>query len=268
MKPKTTYSLPLLLFLYRNEVRMNLKIAICDDEERVRETLRNYLLTYSISNRHDFEIYDYSGGSELLNSYQKAHTFDIVFMDVLMDDDISGLVTAEKIRNLPDHDVKITFLSSYPKYMQDSFHVTAHNFMTKPIEYEDLKKEMDSIIKSLTELPKSIPVKVIKGDTVLVYINSLMYIQTERGLRGRTRLLFHTTDDVITAFGTIADYKQSLSDFHFAVPCKGFLVNFRFVHRIGISEIELTNHELLPLSKMHRKDIISKYAKSIIYFNS
>lgn len=41
--------------------------------------------------------------------------------------------TAQLIREFPDRNVLIVFITSYPEYMQDSFDVQAFQYLTKPI---------------------------------------------------------------------------------------------------------------------------------------
>ena len=57
----------------------------------------------------------------------------------------NGIETAQEIRNLPDRNVLIAFITSFPEYMQDSFDVQASQYLTKPISYELFEQKLDRL---------------------------------------------------------------------------------------------------------------------------
>ena len=240
---------------------MNLKIAMCDDEIINYKNLKSYLDIYIFSTDDEISLEYFPSGEDLLKTYNKPHCFDIIFMDIEMTGALSGLETAQRIRELPDNDVKITILSNYPQYLQDGYHVSAHSFLIKPLEYNDFKEEMDLLIADIKKTDRIIPVSISHDTTCLIHLSTLMYVSTSKSIRGRTRLSFHTTTDVITTIGTLKDYEDKFKTEGFASPYKGFLVNLRYIKMIVSDTIILNNNEKIPLSKNTYRDFIAKYAK-------
>ena len=74
----------------------------------------------------------------------------MVLLDMEMPD-MNGIEIAEKIRELVSREVLITFLTSYPEYMQKSFGVQAFQYLLKPITYDVFKKE---IIRTIQYIEK------------------------------------------------------------------------------------------------------------------
>ena len=242
---------------------MIFKIAVCDDEQSVFKIIKGYLDLYLISVDDDFCLDYYSSGEALLKSYAKPHTYDIIFMDIEMQGNLSGLETAQKIRELPDKDVKITILSNYPRYLQDGYHVSAHSFLIKPLKYDDFKEEMDLLIKDIKNADAIFTITTSRDNTALIHISTLMYISTSKSMTGRTKLIFHTTTDTIAATDIMKKYEDILSPKGFVSPHKGYLVNTNYIQTVGKHEIVLANQETIPLAKNTYRDFITKYMKNI-----
>ena len=71
---------------------MKMKIAICDDERAMRDSLIGFLNEYSEINNTEMDITEFSSGDELLSG---ETDFDIVFMDYQMEG-IDGMETSRR----------------------------------------------------------------------------------------------------------------------------------------------------------------------------
>lgn len=106
------------------------RISICDDELSQIKIVEDYLTRFSIKTETEFHIEKFSSGNELLKKYYNEKSpFDLVFLDMEMPGR-NGIETAEEIRKIPDRNVIIAFITSYPEYMQDSFDVQASQYLT------------------------------------------------------------------------------------------------------------------------------------------
>ena len=122
------------------------RIAICDDELSQITIVEDYLTRFSIKTDTEFHIERFSSGNELLKKYYNEKSpFDLVFMDMEMPGR-NGIETAEEIRKIPDRNVIIAFITSYPEYMQDSFDVQASQYLTKPISYELFEQKLEKML--------------------------------------------------------------------------------------------------------------------------
>ncbi len=107
---------------------MIFKVAICDDEANDIFLLKNHLQKIGADLDIDFEITTYNDSRLLLSDYVLPGTFHILFLDVEMPEP-NGIAAAQRIRSLPDRDVRIVFVSSYPQYMKDSFNVQTFQYL-------------------------------------------------------------------------------------------------------------------------------------------
>ena len=129
---------------------MLFKVAICDDEEKDIQTIQRFLHIYEMQHDIDFEINTFQNSTKLLEKYDSAGRYNILFLDVEMPK-LSGLEVAAHIREIPDRMAKIVFVSNFPEYMQDSFNVEAFHYFPKPFLFEDFEKLLFRIIKSYRE---------------------------------------------------------------------------------------------------------------------
>ena len=137
---------------------MKYSIAICDDEISQIKTIEEYLERFSVKTDAKFHIERFTDGNELLKKYYNEKSpFDILFLDMEMPVQ-NGLETAEKIRRLPDRNVLIAFITSYPEYMQDSFDVQASQYFTKPVSYELFEQKLEKMLAYIGEIETIITV--------------------------------------------------------------------------------------------------------------
>ena len=85
-----------------------IKIAICDDERRFVDQIRDILKEYCEEIGQMVYIEGFYDGRMLLDQYRCQ--FDVIFLDIKMPY-IDGMEVAEKIRE-KDQDVMIVFLTS------------------------------------------------------------------------------------------------------------------------------------------------------------
>lgn len=138
------------------------KIAVCDDELSEIKKICDFITRFSFESEIEFIVDRYTNGKSLIKAYNaKTEKYDIIFLDVEMPE-LNGIETAQLIREFPDRNVLIVFITSYPEYMQDSFDVQAFQYLTKPISYHLFKEKFQKIIGYINELQTNIAVVSLK----------------------------------------------------------------------------------------------------------
>lgn len=91
---------------------MLFKVAICDDEEKDIQAIQRFLHIYEMQHDIDFEINTFQNSTKLLEKYDSAGRYNILFLDVEMPK-LSGLEVAAHIREIPDRMAKLFLLVTF-----------------------------------------------------------------------------------------------------------------------------------------------------------
>ena len=87
-------------------------IAVCDDSMIERKIIMNALYEYASMHSVHFDITEYDSGMNLLYDVQDGQDYNLVFLDIIMDE-ISGIDVAHRIREANSKS-SIVFLTASP----------------------------------------------------------------------------------------------------------------------------------------------------------
>ena len=107
---------------------MGLNIAICDDEEIIREQIKELIEKTGLCP----ELFETGDG--LLAAGKQ---FDIVFLDIQMEG-TDGIETAKRLRQR-DEDTILIFITGIREYVFQAFDVAAFHYLLKPIEEDKFR---------------------------------------------------------------------------------------------------------------------------------
>lgn len=221
-----------------------LNIAACDDDPAELALIEGYVQRYSIRYDNEITFAGYSSGEELLKDYERGK-YDLIFLDVEMGK-MDGIMTAERIRHIPDHDVNIIYVSNYPQYMQASFGVRAAQYLTKPISFEIFENKVNEVIRYISEDKDKVIEIDAERDKYYIRESEIISIETDG-----QKLLLITEDDTIRIRGKLSDYAKKCEKY-MVMPNRSILVNTRFIRMLNSNEIVLTNGRRVGISRNRR----------------
>lgn len=115
-----------------------MKILIVDDEEYLREDLRDALERVSPGNEYSFAA-EYDGAMKLIDK----SAFDIAFLDIQMPGK-NGLTLAEVIKKECPR-MNIVMVTAYSEYALDALKLFVSGYILKPVMDKDLKEVLDNL---------------------------------------------------------------------------------------------------------------------------
>lgn len=240
---------------------MTLRIGICDDVEADSKTLEKHINTYQFTHDVNLKTESFTRGRDLLESHRKE-PYHIILLDIEMPGQ-SGMEIARYLRNQGNDEVFIVFITSYPQYMKDSFEVQPFQFLTKPIDFSAMEKLISDIILRYRNSHTTRILIGVDGEEHLVRINEILYMKAFKDKRPILEYVFPQTS--LTAQGTIQKWKESLADYGFISPCRGYLVNLRHVRSFDQTRLLLTNGLEIPISRRRTKLVKQAYANRILH---
>lgn len=231
---------------------MRFKTAICDDQQFWVDMLVKKLEHYNIETGIEFDISTFLDPEELLSAYTEPGCFDFLFLDMEMPvngKDIKGIDVAKKIRSLPDYDVKIIFVSSYPEYVQMGYDVQASHFLTKDVTTEKFDSVLSKIISLIRKDTALVKVKIDRDKCDILKVKDIYYIKSFLGKRDYIE--YNTVDGIHSEQRSIISLGKEIRSHGFAFANKHNLVNIARIKRFTKDEITMDNGHKIRISRRY-----------------
>lgn len=228
------------------------EIAICDDNEKDREVIKDYVEEYLTKANFPHDISTYKTGEELLES---NHTFQIVLLDISMGNGINGIIAGKKFQSI-NRRTKIIYVTSFYQYMEQAVNgVHAFAYLKKPIEKETFYSQLDEVLHIVEEeqtQKQTVAFAVIEivenhcVDTMIrefdvddiyyfEYMNRRIKIRTKNGD-------FYFVDQMKSLI-------HKMSDYPFESCHQSYLINLNYVKKLKGYDLLLKNGEVIPVSQ-------------------
>lgn len=262
-------------------------IAICDDEykdcERIKEHVEEYSkkkdvdLQIEIYNPVEFKkliekIEDNVGEKNFLKenavkentvkgNVDPETTFesipDIVIMDIEFTDvDYDGIVLVKRLNRLCKN-TQIIYLTHILEFAPDVYETDHCYFVMKNNMEVMLSKAMDKAVTIYTAKKRQRPLEIMsEGHKVYIEQEKICYIE-----KRQRQTIVHTTTDSFSCYDSITSIIKKLSDN--VVRCHGgFLVNLSHVTYLGGEKIILDVSDIeIPVGKTYREQAKQAYLK-------
>jgi DNA-binding LytR/AlgR family response regulator len=228
-----------------------MKIAICDDEARCLERVREIAEAY-VADRKDkrISVSYFSTPDDLLEESEKIGGFDVYVLDIIMPR-MNGIELGTRLRAM-GCDGKILYLTSSKEYALDSFKVHALNYLIKPIEPQPFYEALDEAVSLLQDKrEKSILIKT-KERSIKVSLDSILYAEIIK-----RAVVYHLTDGrVVESISMRASFSDSvaelLEDRRFVLCGPGTAVNLDHVTEVDNDSVTLGDTTVFAAKKSCR----------------
>lgn len=150
-----------------------LKIAICDDEQPIRDYLKK--LTEKCT---DAQVHVFANGEELLSD---PTVYDIILLDISLNrkpdsGKPNGMEVAKKIRETSD--VIIIFVTALKEYVFEGYDVGAFHYLLKPVDEQKFMEVMDKAISQIKKEKNTQPLIIrMDGNYIKIPVNNIIYAE-------------------------------------------------------------------------------------------
>ena len=214
-----------------------MKIAVCDDENKIVEEITSYI-------KNDFpmsEVHTYSNGESFLAASEERP--EVLLLDI----DMPGIIGMEVAASLVHEKVQtlIVFVTAHDELVYDSFKYHPFAFLRKKFLEEELKSVLSDCKTQLESRNKNF---VFQNASKLVTLaqSEILYFEGQANY-----LAIHTTSDEYKMRSTMTGVEKELEDSDFLRIHKGFLVNLEHIRVLKTEELELDNGTVLPIGKSY-----------------
>lgn len=226
-----------------------MNIAVCDDLPEYRERLKELLAPYAAP--QGLQITEFCRGEDLLASCAEGKCWDIVFLDIEMDG-MTGIETGKRLRK-QQRDAIVIFVTSYVSYVSDAFRQDAFQFLVKPVQEEDFRKDFERALRVWRNRRRRYQVKWRNTSNMLEY-RSILYLEAYH-----RHVFVHTAEEDFECVGKLQDEYAKLKSFGFTQCHQGFVINMCRVVRIGKTSVTMDNGAEVPVSRRHYAGMMSDF---------
>lgn len=130
-----------------------LNFVLCDDNAIILEKLEQMLHTLFVKNDYDAQVGFTSENVADTLAYIKSNKVNVLFLDINLQDNMSGIDLASQIRKI-DKEVYIIFTTAHLEYALIAYKVKTFDYLAKPITIERLQETLDRLFVDLSSIPK------------------------------------------------------------------------------------------------------------------
>ena len=228
--------------------------AIVEDEEAMlrymRDRIAGELETRGLPTAFDA----FTDGRRFLSMLEEHYHYDMVFLDIEMPG-MDGITVCRRIRRIAPETL-VVFISNKEELVFQTFEVQPFRFIRK--------SQFDALLPSLAdqlrdELSRRHPklLKIVEaqsGDVYAFDVHTILYIEAQ----GKYCRVV-TTDTDTTVRCRLMDLESQLNGEPFLRPHRSYLVNCRYIFHIGKTELILTEHSAIPVSRGKQETIKQQF---------
>lgn len=229
-----------------------MNIAICDDEQPIRELLKNKVEKYYFFRNTEFAIHTFASGEELLS--QNLDQIDVLFLDVDMPGK-NGMETANEIRK-NNKEMLIVFLTAYSEFVFESFKVDAFRYLVKPLKDEELAEVLDAVLQQIyTDEEESFNFQ-FQNEMYHVKYKDIIYIE---GMRDK--IWIYCKDTTYRWRGTLKEINAMLDGKGFFQVHRSYIINMHKIQKYSSQQVLLEDGREVPISRYKLDAFKEEYIK-------
>lgn len=226
-----------------------LQTAICDDNELYLESAAKIFARECME--YSPKIALFTSGTELINALDKGYRPDVLILDIVLEEDNSGINVAKKVNRLCP-ECSIIFLTSFISYASDVYE-TKHSYFI-------VKSQLEQRIKAAVEkaLPEARERKYLSFSehysTTVLPANEVLYLER----RLKKSIIFHNSGCEYETYTKPTEILKNLGGAF--VQChKSFYVNLAEVTAMEGDFFLLKNGTRIPISRSRKKETKEKF---------
>jgi DNA-binding LytR/AlgR family response regulator len=234
-----------------------LKIAICDDVVEVTSQLDKMLIELGKKHSVLVEIDVFFSGVELLNHIMDGNSFDLIFLDIEMED-MDGIQLGLKIRNdMMDDSTQIAYISGKQSYAMDLFQIRPIDFLIKPLRLEHVAELFLTALRIINSKNSYFQYK--KGHTYnKIESKDIIYFESDD-----RKINIITKDSRDSFYGSMDYVYDKVKNLGFLYIHKSYLVNNLYIRSYLYDRVIMSNNIELPISQSRRKSMREKLIRLV-----
>lgn len=229
-------------------------IALCDDDKNAVSVLAGAVISAFEANGFQIQLDFFTSGKALLSSLAGS-SYDLVLLDINMPG-LDGIEVGRQVKAI-DHTIPVVFVSECEERVFEAFSVQPLCFVRKSNFVDDITGAVE-LYRKYREMTRSAEHVEFAGKTNLVSLKvaQIRYMESDHNYQ-----MVHVTDQEkpIAVKMTMENMGEKMKPYGFLRIHKGYLVNYRFIRRIGSSQVTLIDGTGLPVGRSKAPVLRNQY---------
>ena len=229
-----------------------LHFVICDDNlnllQKLSSTLENIFTKYN----YDASVSFQTDNVDSLLQYVDTNKIDVLFLDISLKSNKTGLEVAEMIRK-KNKDIYLIFTTGHLEYAMLAYKFKTFDYIAKPFTTERLE---DTVVRLFEDI-HGLPTKYLKIDNknTIIDENEIEYIK-----RDGMKVVFHTSFNDYDAYSSFNKLQDSLPN-NFIRCHKSFVVNINKIKNVDFVEnrVYFENNSFCEIGPKYKKSLIGVF---------
>lgn len=220
-----------------------LRIAICMETKSYGELLERVIDEWALQEKLNVQRKMFLTGEEVLADIEQTGYFDVVLMDTGLKGNMSGINTAEKLRQIYKKFCLI-FIAGHDKYYKEAFRLHSYQYLEKPVGKRILFESLNQAAEY--HLMNETFVFRFKGKAYCIRLLEVLYFTSDKRVirihmeDGREFVFYEKLDELERQL-------QKYSSRFFRVH-QSFLINGRQVEQYHSKFIVMRKGQRIPVS--------------------
>ncbi|HHW69871.1 MAG TPA: response regulator transcription factor [Clostridiales bacterium] len=225
------------------------KVAICDDEQSICASVESIISEFKMKSYLEIDMEVFYSGEDLYKCIKNGHGFDLIFLDIEMDE-LNGVEVGRKIREeMDDYITQIVYISGKDNYDRQLFDVQPLYFLPKPLSPKKVIKALQLAMKLSNKLGGVFTYK--KGYEVFTLsVKDIIYFES---LDRKIKIVSTKGEEYF--YGKISDIIQKVAKYQFIQIHRSYIINYAHTRVFRYDEVVMSNSITLPISQLRRKEV-------------
>lgn len=204
-----------------------MNIVLCDDYAPSLDKLGKMLEKIFISHDIEAKITFCSDDPEAILHFIKNNPTDVLFLDIDLKSNISGLELGKKVREM-DKSIYIIYTTGHIEYVLLAYKIKTFDYLTKPVSINKLEETILRLVEDMKGENK----KYLKIGNRQTYVNQddITYIRKD-GMK----LVFETTRGTYATYSSFSKIKHCLPA-NFVQCHKSYIANLDRIANVEARE--------------------------------
>jgi DNA-binding LytR/AlgR family response regulator len=221
-----------------------IRIALCDDEQRILEEVTHHINNYAQKNNQSMEVCSFESARALKSALDDEKSFDIFVLDVYIGKEM-GTALANSIRKR-GIESPIIFLTTSIEHAPEGYEMGTLRYLIKPLNPKKFYEAMDAALLQVGKIKERFIKFKTENGIESINANHIIYSEAHAHYQHITLL----NGAQLRVRMTVAElYAVVIKHDGFARVGSAYIVNLRNIMNVSNSEVHLTNNIIIPIPR-------------------